>query len=165
MLLSSLRNNMKHRARLLSPLALACVIFGVASQSAETALASDPVALQATEVEADLLLREYFSAIRAGNALKLREISGNPLRSKFGDHLNHPAYRADIVKTYKRAKFALIDPPMVQADYVQATVEITLETSERIRERLTLARDPLSQRLMLVDIEAVPLDTSGRSVE
>ncbi|QVL50306.1 MAG: hypothetical protein KFB96_07680 [Thiocapsa sp.] len=156
---------MKNRVRLLSPLTLACVILGVASHGTQTACASDSVAMQTAEVEAELVLREYFSAIRSGSASKLRDISGEPLRSKFGDHLNHPAYRANIVKTYKGAKFSLIASPVVQADYVQATVEITLETSERIRERITLTRDPLSHRMMLIDVEAVPLDTSDRSAE
>ena len=165
MLSSSSRNNMRKKTRLPTQSGLACLLLCAALQSPQTSLASDSLESQSARVEVDRVLQEYFSAVRSGSALKLSRIFGDPLRSQFPDHLHGPSYRDDVVKTYKRAKFAVLDSPVVDGDYVKATVEITLENSERIRERITLARDPASHRLLLVDIEGVPLDATARSAE
>lgn len=156
---------MKTKTPLLSPVKFASLLLCAGLQTPQTALPSDSTASLTTRGEVNQVIQEYFSSVKSGSALQLRDIFGGPLRAQFDDHLRQPGYPASLMTTYRGASFVLIDTPVVQVDYVEATVVITLKNSERIRERITLTRDPFSQRLLLSNIEGVPLDAVVRSAE
>ncbi|RKT47463.1 hypothetical protein [Thiocapsa rosea] len=121
------------------------------------AIGSCGVPAQTASVEeADAVLNSYFSALRVGNLSHIGNLLGGELRSKRVRLLRNPEYRLTLVQTYGNAEFVVTDYEMLESGGIAVNVDIWLDDTEKIRQRLTLERLGESSQMRIVDSEVVP---------
>ncbi|RKT47465.1 hypothetical protein [Thiocapsa rosea] len=138
------RGRVRERARTV------LVVFVLAIGSC--AAPAQPVSVE----EADVVLNSYFSALRVGNLSHMGNLLGGELRSKRARLLRNPEYRFTLVQTYGNADFVVTDYEMLESGGIAVNVDIWLDNTEKIRQRLTLERLGESSQMRIVDSEVVP---------
>jgi hypothetical protein len=119
---------------------------------------SNPVALAqpAFITETETVLDSYFSALKVGDINLIGDLIAGDLASKRNSLLSNPDYRDILIETYGNADFVVTDYEVEESGSVFATVDIWLDDTEKVRQRITLDRIAESDQLRIVDTEVLP---------
>lgn len=110
----------------------------------------------ASVAEADAVLNSYFSALQAGDLSRMGSLLGGELRSKRARLLRNSEYRFTLLQTYGNADFVVTDYEMLESGGIAVTIDIWLNETENLRQRLTLERLGESSQMRIVDSEVIP---------